>query len=171
MLAKEALTDLTNSMNKSMIHCLTPAPSLTPYPRPPHTSLTPSQPYYFNHLMALQMTGSHAEVVIAPSTEKLHPDLVALRAEMEARRAEGRAQIKMVTITNPGNPTGVMIPEAMLKDAQALCVEHGTWLVMDNVRGSLPPTSCRPFTPAHPDPQPIHMCTCAYPCVVMCSTD
>jgi len=90
------------------------------------------KPYYFNHLMALQMTGSSAEVVVAPSTSELQPDLTVLRAEMEARHAEGRPPVRMVTISNPGNPTGVMIPKESLVEAQALCVEHGAWLVMDN---------------------------------------
>jgi len=89
-------------------------------------------PYYFNHLMALQMTGSHGDLVLAPTTPSLQPDLSAIRAEMEARKADGRPQLKMVTMSNPGNPTGVMIPKATLEEASALCAEYGAWLVLDN---------------------------------------
>lgn len=89
-------------------------------------------PYYFNHLMALQMTGSHGDVVIAPSTASLQPDVGALRAEMAARKADGRAQVKLVTIANPGNPTGVMVPAETLQAASELCAEYGAWLVLDN---------------------------------------
>ena len=89
-------------------------------------------PYYFNHLMALQMTGSHGDLVLAPTTPSLQPDLSAIRAEMQARKADGRPQLKMVTMSNPGNPTGVMIPKATLEEASALCAEYGAWLVLDN---------------------------------------
>ena len=90
------------------------------------------RPYYFNHLMALQMTGSHGDLVLAPTTPSLQPDLSAIRAEMQARKADGRPQLKMVTMSNPGNPTGVMIPKATLEEASALCAEYGAWLVLDN---------------------------------------
>lgn len=89
-------------------------------------------PYYFNHMMALQMTGSDEAVHVAPSTAALQPDLDALRGEMEARAASGRPQIRMVTISNPGNPTGVMVPKETILAASELCAAHGAWLVMDN---------------------------------------
>jgi DNA-binding transcriptional MocR family regulator len=87
-------------------------------------------PYYFNHLMALQMTGSATEVHIGASTPELLPDLKALRAEMGARQSDGRAPIRMVTISNPGNPTGAMMPHDVLLEASELCAEYGAWLVM-----------------------------------------
>ena len=90
------------------------------------------RPYYFNHLMALQMTGSAAEVLLPPSTPDMQPDIAELRKEIEARKAAGRAPIKLVTLVNPGNPTGVMIPRATLEEFSALCAEHSIWLVLDN---------------------------------------
>ena len=92
------------------------------------------KPYYFNHLMALQMTGagSGADIFIAPSTTELQPDVNALRSEMHQRKAQGRPPIKLVTVSNPGNPTGVMIPKARLLELSAVCAEHGAWLVIDN---------------------------------------
>lgn len=104
-------------------------------------------PYYFNHLMALQMTGSHGDVVIAPTTPSLQPDLAALRAEMLARQRAGRPQIRMLTMSNPGNPTGVMIPRETLLAASALCEEFGAWLVLDNTYEHF----------AYPD-EPVHEC-------------
>ena len=89
-------------------------------------------PYYFNHLMALQMTGSHGDLVLAPSTASLQPDVAALRAAMEKRHAAGLPQLRMVTMSNPGNPTGVMIPRSVLLEASALCKEFGAWLILDN---------------------------------------
>eukprot|EP00928_Gymnodinium_smaydae_P065218 TRINITY_DN48393_c0_g1_i1.p1 TRINITY_DN48393_c0_g1~~TRINITY_DN48393_c0_g1_i1.p1 ORF type:complete len:438 (+),score=75.53 TRINITY_DN48393_c0_g1_i1:58-1371(+) len=90
------------------------------------------RPYYFNHMMALQMTGSAREVVLAPSLPDLQPDLAALQAELESRAGSGRNKIKMVTLVNPGNPTGVMIPLTTLQAASDLCRAHGAWLVVDN---------------------------------------
>ena len=90
------------------------------------------RPYYFNHLMAHQMTGSHAELVLPDALPDLQPDLDVLRTELEGRAARGDAQLAMVTLVNPGNPTGVMIPKATLEAASALCAAHGVWLVIDN---------------------------------------
>jgi len=56
----------------------------------------------------------------------------ALRGEMHQRKAQGRPPIKLVTVSNPGNPTGVMIPKARLLELSAVCAEHGAWLVIDN---------------------------------------
>lgn len=90
------------------------------------------RPYYFNHLMALQMTGSAAEVLLPPSTADMLPDIEQLRSELQARAADGRRQVKMVTLVNPGNPTGVMIPRATIEAFSELCAQHGVWLVLDN---------------------------------------
>jgi len=90
-------------------------------------------PYYFNHLMALQMTG--AEPVALPAASDLQPDLGALRREFEARNGggdSGRAPVRMVTLTNPGNPTGVMLRRELIEEASALCAEYGAYLVLDN---------------------------------------
>lgn len=92
------------------------------------------RPYYFNHLMALQMTGSAAELVLPASLPDLQPDVGALRAELEGRAAnpdKGR-QLKLVTLVNPGNPTGVMVPEDTLRVISKLCARYGVWLLVDN---------------------------------------
>jgi len=90
------------------------------------------RPYYFNHLMALQMTGSARELVLPPSLGDMQPDLSALRTELETRAAAGDRQLRMVTLVNPGNPTGVMVPLETLEAASELCKAHGVWLVVDN---------------------------------------
>ena len=65
----------------------------------------PCRPYYFNHLMALQMSGGGASVVLGPrSAATWHPDLDWLAAELA-----GPQPPKLVVITNPCNPTGVGI--------------------------------------------------------------
>ncbi|RVX19730.1 Aromatic aminotransferase ISS1 [Vitis vinifera] len=39
---------------------------------------------------------------------------------------------KVVSITNPGNPTGTCIPDPLLKRISEICRRAGTWLVVDN---------------------------------------
>ncbi|EOD41505.1 hypothetical protein EMIHUDRAFT_53483, partial [Emiliania huxleyi CCMP1516] len=80
------------------------------------------RPYYFNHLMALQMTGSQLDLWLPPSLPDLQPDIGALRAELEARARGDRPPLRMLTLVNPGNATG----------ASRLCASHGVWLVADS---------------------------------------
>jgi aspartate/methionine/tyrosine aminotransferase len=59
-------------------------------------------PYYFNHLMALQMSGGGAGVVLGPREEASgHPDLAWLERQLAGPRPP-----KMVVVTNPCNPSG-----------------------------------------------------------------
>ena len=100
-------------------------------------------PYYFNHLMALQMTGGGENVQVGPSDPNtLVPDLDWLETKLreqsnQAAQAhdgneDGAKQIKMVVLVNPCNPTGITLPLEVLERAARLCEEHGTWLVVDN---------------------------------------
>eukprot|EP00878_Enallax_costatus_P026273 GHUV01028173.1.p1 GENE.GHUV01028173.1~~GHUV01028173.1.p1 ORF type:complete len:123 (-),score=19.62 GHUV01028173.1:217-585(-) len=60
------------------------------------------KPYYFNHLMALQMTGGADKVLLGPcDSSTLHPDLGWLQEQLERPDPP-----KMVVIVNPCNPTG-----------------------------------------------------------------
>jgi katanin p60 ATPase-containing subunit A1 len=83
------------------------------------------KPFYFNHMMALQMTGSAGGVELGPTDHGL-PDL----AWLEKRLGEGG--VRMVVIVNPGNPTGVMIPQEQIARLSDLCAQAKTWLVVDN---------------------------------------
>lgn len=59
-------------------------------------------PYYFNHLMALQMTGGADRVLLGPChCDNQHPDLGWLQQQLT-----GPDPPRMVVIVNPCNPTG-----------------------------------------------------------------
>jgi len=58
-------------------------------------------PYYFNHLMALQMTG--AEIEIAECDARFVPDMDKLEAVL------AKGDVTMVVLCNPCNPTGVVV--------------------------------------------------------------
>jgi aromatic aminotransferase len=83
-------------------------------------------PYYFNHVMALQMCCGPNSVIIGPCTEDGIPNLKWLETTLQTN-----PNIRMVTIVNPGNPTGVSLQRHILQQAANLCRTHGAWLVLD----------------------------------------
>ena len=105
------------------------------------------EPYYFNHVMAIQMTrggkseslstdgidARSVEGLLVGPTNKGVPDLKWLRSQLEQNRySNGANSIRMVALVNPGNPTGVALPYAILEDMKDLTKEFGVWLIMDN---------------------------------------
>ena len=81
-------------------------------------------PYYFNHLMALQMTNVTCELgQCDPVT--LHPDLNALENTLKSIR------IKLVILTNPSNPSGVLLSKQEIERIVELTRAAGCWLLMD----------------------------------------
>jgi len=87
------------------------------------------RPYYFNHVMAIQMSRGEDSLLVGPTGEDGVPDLDWLRNQLIG---DGGDLIKVVTLVNPGNPTGVSLPRSYLEEAVALCREFGVWLIMDN---------------------------------------
>jgi len=82
-------------------------------------------PYYFNHVMALQMCCGDDSVVVGPSSSEGIPDLEWLEETLKNN------SIDMVTIVNPGNPTGVSLPKSFLQQVADLCDKYSAWLVLD----------------------------------------
>jgi aromatic aminotransferase len=91
-------------------------------------------PYYFNHVMALQMvlpatstSTSNDAILIGPTCETDGlPDLDWLETQLQ-----NDSSIQMVTLVNPGNPTGVHLPRALIQRAVDLCREYSCWLILD----------------------------------------
>ncbi|KAM7480408.1 hypothetical protein LguiA_028621 [Lonicera macranthoides] len=85
-------------------------------------------PYYFNSYMSFQMTGV-TDILVGPgSPNTLHPDADWLEKTLR----ETKPTPKLVTVVNPGNPSGTYIPELLLKRISDLCRDAGCWLVVDN---------------------------------------
>lgn len=78
------------------------------------------QPYYFNHLMTLQLAG--AKVRLAGCGPDLSPDIEAL---------DLTERTKMVILVNPANPTGAVCSKADLELLMSKCREAEAWLVSD----------------------------------------
>lgn len=87
-------------------------------------------PYYFNAYMSFQMTGV-TNILVGPSDPTtLHPDADWLEEILSPQ--EGKVLPKLVTVVNPGNPSGTFIPEPLLQRISQLCRKAGAWLVVDN---------------------------------------
>ena len=92
------------------------------------------KPYYFNHMMALQMCGGGApsrEIIFGDTDDSLLPDLNKLE-EMLRARAVGGKPVRLVVFTTPNNPTGMILPREKLERMSALCQTYGAWLCIDN---------------------------------------
>lgn len=98
------------------------------------------EPYYFNHVMAVQSVRGDGGLLVGPTVRGV-PDLGWLRARLEEHDCRGASggrggnvgnAIRMVTLVNPGNPTGVALPYAFLEEMMRLTKEFGVWLVVDN---------------------------------------
>ena len=85
------------------------------------------KPYYFNHLMACQMTGGARNVILGEADSSLKPDLNWLEQQLQSDNPP-----KMVVIVNPCNPAGFLMTQSEVERAQALTAAAGSWLVLDN---------------------------------------
>jgi len=90
-------------------------------------------PYYFNHVMAIQMCAGLEAVVVGPTDMTTGvPDIDWLRETLNNNDNENsNDKIRLVTLVNPGNPTGVALSREELQKIVDLCREHGVWVVLD----------------------------------------
>ncbi|KAK1312847.1 Bifunctional aspartate aminotransferase and glutamate/aspartate-prephenate aminotransferase [Acorus calamus] len=72
-------------------------------------------PYYFNAYMSFQMTGV-TDILVGPGDpETLQPDIDWLERTLSGK--DNKPIPKLVTVVNPGNPSGIYIPEPLLQIA------------------------------------------------------
>jgi aspartate/methionine/tyrosine aminotransferase len=95
-------------------------------------------PYYFNHEMAIVM--ANARPVLVPTDERyqLQPRLIA-----EAITPRTRA----VVTVSPNNPTGMVYPEATLREVNELCRKHGLYHIHDEAYEYFTYGEAPPFSP------------------------
>lgn len=77
-------------------------------------------PYYFNHAMAIQLAGGRP----VPVDAGLIPDPAALEAAITART-------RAIVTVSPNNPSGAVIPQAVLRAINHLCAERGLLHISD----------------------------------------
>ena len=90
-------------------------------------SVLAPEPLYANYVGFAEM----ADVRIRPITTHISANF-ALPDMADFRRAL-RPDIRAIMLCNPNNPTGVVYPEAMLRDLAALAVERDIYLFVDEV--------------------------------------
>jgi aspartate/methionine/tyrosine aminotransferase len=96
----------------------------------PGDSVVMFVPYYFNAYMSFQMTGI-TDILVGPcNPETLQPDADWL--EEILLKGKNETIPKLVTIVNPGNPSGSYVPDPLLRRISELCKNAGCWLVVDN---------------------------------------
>lgn len=111
------------------------------------------RPYYFNHIMATQLAVGNAGVVLGECSSQGVPDLSWLEQELELNLS-----IRAVTLTNPGNPTGVSLDADVLQRVTDLCGQHNKWLILDCTYEHFEHSSLdNALFPCPPDPHVIHI--------------
>lgn len=81
-------------------------------------------PYYFNHVMAIQLAGG----VAVPVEAGLVPDPEHLAAAITPRT-------RAIVTVSPNNPSGVVIPPAVLAAINRLCASRGLLHISDEAYG------------------------------------
>ncbi|MEM3524940.1 MAG: aminotransferase class I/II-fold pyridoxal phosphate-dependent enzyme, partial [Thermoplasmata archaeon] len=79
-------------------------------------------PYYFNHLMAIEMAGCRAKVVEVG--EDFLPDVKAIEKKITKKT-------RAVVTVSPNNPAGVVYPHKLLREINEMCAQHGIYHISD----------------------------------------
>lgn len=79
-------------------------------------------PYYFNHVMAIQLAGCKPIVV---DTDRSYQPLVERMGEKITKRT------KALVLVSPNNPTGAVYARKAIKEIGALCAENDLYLITD----------------------------------------
>ncbi|TLN14427.1 aminotransferase class I/II-fold pyridoxal phosphate-dependent enzyme, partial [bacterium] len=79
-------------------------------------------PYYFNHVMAIQLAGCKPIIV---DTDRDYQPLIQHIGEKITKR------VKAIVLVSPNNPTGAVYSRDAIKEVDALCAENGIYLVSD----------------------------------------
>jgi len=80
-------------------------------------------PYYFNHVMAIQLAGCKPAIV---ETDSSYQPLVDRIAGKVTRRT------RAVVLVSPNNPTGAVYGEKKIREISSLCAEQGMYLITDD---------------------------------------
>ena len=85
------------------------------------------RPYYFSHLVALQLLGLRPIVLDCDSRGA--PELDELRAAL--RQGDDEARIKAVVLVSPSNPSGAVCSAPVVAALRSECAAAGAWLISD----------------------------------------
>jgi aspartate/methionine/tyrosine aminotransferase len=81
-------------------------------------------PWFFNHEMSLALRGVEALALPCQADAGFLPDFDQVAALLGPR-------VRALVLVTPNNPTGAVMPPALLDRFADLCRERGIWLVLD----------------------------------------
>ena len=76
--------------------------------------------------MALQMSLPESGLLVGPSSDEGIPDLDWLHQQLAIDK-----DIRLVTLVNPGNPSGVLLTREYVQQVVDLCRQYDCWLILD----------------------------------------
>ncbi len=95
-------------------------------------------PWYFNHEMALTMSGIEARPLPCDPAAGFVPDPARAEAMLDER-------VRAIVLVTPNNPTGAVYPAETIERFAEVCRRRGIWLVLDETyRDFLPRGAARP---------------------------
>jgi aspartate/methionine/tyrosine aminotransferase len=95
-------------------------------------------PFYFNHEMAIRMANCQPVLVPTDAQYQLQPDRIA---------AAITSRTRAIVTVSPNNPTGVVYPEAILREINQLCRERGIYHIHDEAYEYFVHGKARHFSP------------------------
>ncbi|MEM4293178.1 MAG: aminotransferase class I/II-fold pyridoxal phosphate-dependent enzyme [Thermoplasmata archaeon] len=99
-------------------------------------------PYYFNHLMAIQMVGCRPRIVEVGSNFLPDPEKIE---EKITRRT------RAVVTVSPNNPAGVVYPSDLLSEINEICADHHIYHISDEAYEHFVFDKASHFSPASRD--------------------
>ena len=79
-------------------------------------------PYYFNHVMAVELAG--CKPIVVDTDRNFQPIVERIAGSMTKR-------VKAIVLVSPNNPTGAVYSKNALREIGALCAEKGLYLIAD----------------------------------------
>jgi len=95
-------------------------------------------PYYFNHEMAVTMASCKPVLVPTDSEYQLQPELI---------RKAITLRTKAVVTISPNNPSGAVYSEAILREVNEICREHGLYHIHDEAYEYFTYSGAKHFSP------------------------
>ncbi|TCH99945.1 aminotransferase [Roseococcus sp. SYP-B2431] len=104
----------------------------------PGDNLLVPTPWYFNHQMALRMSGMEARPLPCRAEDRFVPD-----PELAATLIDART--RAILLVTPNNPTGAVCPPGVIHAFAELARRRGIWLILDETyRDFLTEAECPP---------------------------